>query len=194
MHHNPKPCTHPTTCVARCEGTATDCDRCLSIHCTSTSLPQHKYNQSSPHAPCHALHTQLCPSTTRMVPPRRVLNYHIGLAPSAMTQAGATPPHWLHVSRLCMPERCHRAVHQTAAKAETMRHGMCTVRCVHSSAPLRMVQCKTAGHADADHAPRQVGWATTARTSTSVHIHAWHPTLTAPCTMTPGHELTPPII
>ena len=68
MHHDPKPCTHPTTCIAQCEVTAADCDRCISIHCTSTSLPHHKYNQSSPHAPCHALHTQLCPSTTRMVP------------------------------------------------------------------------------------------------------------------------------
>ena len=112
------------------------------------------------------------PAPLAWCPPRRLLNYHIGLAPSAMTHAGATPPHWLHVSRLCMPERCHRAVHQAAAKADLMQHGMCTVRYVCSGARLRTVQCNTAGHADSDHAPRQK----------------------APCTMTPRHALTSPLV
>ena len=134
------------------------------------------------------------PAPLAWCPPRPALNYHIGLAPSAMTQAGATPPHWLHVSRLCMPVRCAHAVHQAAAKAEPMQHSMCTVRSVRSGAPLRTVQCKTAGHADADHAPRQVGCTTTARTTTSTYIHALHPTLTAPCTMAPGHALTRPLV
>ena len=105
-------------------------------------------------------------------PPRPWLNYHIGHVPSAMPQAGATPPHWLHATRLCMPQRCHRAVNQAAARAVCMQHGMCTVRCVHTGAPLRTVQCNATGHADGDHAPRQAGWATASRTTTSTFIHA----------------------
>ena len=156
----------------------------LLLLIASTSYPStapppacHTTNTTS-HRPMH--HAMRCipssvPAPLAWCPPRRLLKYHIGLVPSAMTQAGATPPHWLQVSRLCMPQRCHRAVHQAAAKAEPMQHGMCTVRCVRSGATLRMVQCKTAGHADADQAPRQVGWATTARTTTCTNMHGLLP-------------------
>ena len=87
-------------------------------------------------------------------------------------------------------------MHQAAARAEPMLCGMCTVRCAHSHAPLRMVQCKAAGHAQChgDHAPHKVGWAMTARNTTCTCMHALPPTLKAPCTMTPRQALTLPLV
>ena len=99
----------------------------------------HTTNTTS-YRPMH--HAMRCIPSSVPAPPlawcahRPAMNYRIGLAPSAMTQAGATPPHWLHVSQLCMPQRCHCAVHQAAAKAEPMQHDMCTVRCARSGGPL----------------------------------------------------------
>ena len=122
-------------------------------------------------------HAMRCISSSVPAPPAwcapfPVLNYHIGLVTSAMTQAGATPPHCLHATRLCIPQRCHCAVHQGAARAKPMQHGMGTIRCVRSRAPLRTIRCKPLGYADGDHAPRHVRWATTARIITCTYIQA----------------------